>query len=174
MINRGDLGITTHRNHQSRSMNAQIRDLIMEEMDKSPDTKLGCATGWSGPKDLLSKQRCASLLSFIEEKLPLGSWAVHGWGNIMVSGDSVDRHDHSRSHVGGLNELAGCYYVETPFESSPIEFWPDARQSLMILAQEGLLILFPAGLVHSVPTNSGLKPRISIGINIRRANARVS
>ena len=32
--------------------------------------------------------------------------------------------------------------------------------------EEGMLVLFPAWLVHSVPVNEGNEPRISISFNI--------
>jgi uncharacterized protein (TIGR02466 family) len=99
------------------------------------------------------------------------------WANIGPPGSAHDSHMHPN------NFLSAVYYVSVPPGAHRITFW-DPRHQTRILAppveetnvtnseyaniqvQEGMLILFPAWLVHSVPVNDGTDTRISISFNI--------
>jgi len=99
------------------------------------------------------------------------------WANICPSGSGHDSHMHSN------NFLSAVYYVTVPPGGNRITFH-DPRHQIHILAppveqfnvhnsdyanlevEEGMLVLFPAWLVHSVPVNAGNERRISISFNI--------
>jgi uncharacterized protein (TIGR02466 family) len=99
------------------------------------------------------------------------------WANIGPPGSGHDSHLHPN------NFLSAVYYVSVPMGGHQITFW-DPRHQTRIMAppvnetnvtnsdyanmqvQEGMLILFPSWLVHSVPENAGNDTRISISFNI--------
>ncbi|MEE8334723.1 MAG: TIGR02466 family protein, partial [Alphaproteobacteria bacterium] len=99
------------------------------------------------------------------------------WANIGPSGSSHTSHMHAN------NFLSAVYYVTVPRGGHRITFY-DPRPQIHILAPaveqvnihngdfvnfeagEGMLLLFPAWLVHSVPVNTGKENRISISFNI--------
>ncbi len=99
------------------------------------------------------------------------------WANVSPPGSGHDSHMHPN------NFLSAVYYVTVPRGGHRITFW-DPRHQIHILAppveqfnvhnsdfanlevNEGMLLLFPAWLVHSVPVNDGNERRISISFNI--------
>jgi uncharacterized protein (TIGR02466 family) len=103
------------------------------------------------------------------------------WANISPSGTS------HRSHMHANNFLSAVYYVSVPPGGDKITFH-DPRAQIHVVApavkklngynceyvnvevQEGMLILFPAWLVHSVPGNEGDALRMSVSFNINFAN----
>ncbi len=99
------------------------------------------------------------------------------WANIGAAGSSHDSHAHPN------NFLSAVYYVAVPLGGHRITFYdpriqihiitPDVERlnvhnanNVNIEVREGMLLLFPAWLVHSVPVNSANERRISISFNI--------
>jgi uncharacterized protein (TIGR02466 family) len=114
------------------------------------------------------------------------NWQIHGWANINRKGDYHDPHNHPHSY------LSGTYYVKIPQETknkskqrsdvrpNSITFY-DPRpgfnmQSIKndpyidpehtILPTPGLLMLWPASLMHFVHPNLEDETRVSISFNI--------
>ena len=103
------------------------------------------------------------------------------WANISPPGSGHDSHMHPN------NFLSAVYYVAVPPGGHRVTFW-DPRHQIRILAppirepnvhnsdhatlqvEEGMLVLFPSWLVHSVPVNEGEESRISISFNINFTN----
>lgn len=103
------------------------------------------------------------------------------WANISPAGA-----DH-RSHMHANNFLSAVYYVSVPAGGDKITFH-DPRAQIHVMApavkklngynceyvnlevREGMLILFPSWLVHSVPGNAGDGMRISIAFNTNFSN----
>jgi len=103
------------------------------------------------------------------------------WININGKGAFNVRHDHPQSHFSGV------YYVQCPKDSGEIifenphgftafdelscykeEFVNNMTQhkAISIKPTEGLLLIFPAHLQHSVAVNESDEERISIGFNV--------
>ncbi len=99
------------------------------------------------------------------------------WANIHPSDSSHKAHSHPN------NFLSAVYYVTAPPGGREITFWdpriqhyimtPEFEQSnahntehLTIEVEEGMLLLFPSWLVHSVPGSASNERRISISFNI--------
>ncbi len=99
------------------------------------------------------------------------------WANISPSGSS------HRSHMHANNFLSAVYYVTVPRGGHRITFHDPRVQPRIVVpavkernvhnanyvnfeAKEGMLLLFPAWLVHSVPVNTANERRISISFNI--------
>ncbi|MCH8917738.1 MAG: 2OG-Fe(II) oxygenase family protein [Proteobacteria bacterium] len=109
------------------------------------------------------------------------------WANIHPADKSHQAHSHPN------NYLSAVYYVTVPPGGREITFYdpriqqyhltPAFEQSnaynaehLTVEVEEGMLLLFPAWLVHSVPASTSKERRISISFNINFTdfNARIS
>lgn len=99
------------------------------------------------------------------------------WANINPSGASNPPHTHPNNYLGGV------YYVDVPENAGRIIFEdprpqanvvsPRVTQSTAensgraeVAVEEGVLLLFPAWLVHHVPPNPANRNRISISYNL--------
>lgn len=112
-------------------------------------------------------------------------WSLHGWANINRLGDYHDLHNHPHSY------LSGTYYVAMP-EQPPdagsrsdltpgaISFYDPRPQANMTAIRDdgqispqyslqprpGMMLLWPAFLMHLVHPNLSPDPRISVSFNI--------
>jgi len=99
------------------------------------------------------------------------------WANINTKGGTTKPHTHPNNYLGGV------YYVDTPENSGSIQFEDPRAQPKMISprfrkstadnsghvivdVEPGMLLLFPAWLVHSVKPNPSDQLRISISFNL--------
>ena len=119
-----------------------------------------------------------SLNTAIKGKVEIGNY----WININGKGAYNIEHDHPEAHFSGV------YYVNCPKNSGVIVFEnpynfkafneldsynEEFRQrnlqygTMYIEPVDGLLIIFPAHLRHSVPENNSDEERISIAFNLR-------
>jgi uncharacterized protein (TIGR02466 family) len=112
-------------------------------------------------------------LKIAEEGLEITSC----WANINTKGGTTKPHTHPNNYLGGV------YYVDTPENSGSIEFEDPRIQPKLIHprfhgpteensghvtvdVEPGMLLLFPAWLVHSVKPNPSDQLRISISFNL--------
>lgn len=110
-------------------------------------------------------------------------WFVNAWANVNRRGHANQAH----AHPGAL--WSGCYYVAVPEEAeagggleimdprgmAPAMYAPELAPALagcrtmggseVIPPETGLMLLFPAWLVHGVRPYLGDSPRISIAFN---------
>ena len=115
-----------------------------------------------------------SVLAYLE--VAHGRIKVTGcWANVNAPGAGHRIHSHPN------NYLSGVYYVAVPPPGSKI-FFQDPRPSMIMPkprqysrltansanaeSKEGRMLLFPAWLKHSVPSNQGQTDRISISFNL--------
>jgi uncharacterized protein (TIGR02466 family) len=99
------------------------------------------------------------------------------WANVHPANSLHRAHSHPN------NFLSAVYYVTVPPEGNQIAFFdprmqhyiltPAVAQSnaynsehLFFEVEEGMLILFPSWLVHSVPAGEGSASRVSIAFNL--------
>ena len=112
-------------------------------------------------------------------------WQIHGWINVNRSGDYHDPHNHPHCY------LSGTYYVKVPlpvksnlnrrdvrpnhitfydprtgFNMQSISGDPYVDPEHTVLPESGLLMLWPAGLMHFVHPNLSNETRVSISFNI--------
>jgi uncharacterized protein (TIGR02466 family) len=112
-------------------------------------------------------------------------WQIHGWVNINRTGDYHDPHNHPHCY------LSGTYYVKMPpsvpakrqrsdvrpnritfydprttFNMLSIRDDPYVEPEHTVLPEPGLLMLWPAGLMHFVHPNLSDETRVSISFNI--------
>ncbi len=115
---------------------------------------------------------CDSLTLIYDDVAVTGCWA-----NVSERG-----YPH-RPHIHPNNFLSGAYYVRTAPGADAICFHDPRMQAAMIVppsreqdrvnsdtvtldVREGMLVLFPAWLQHSVPPNASDATRVSVAFNL--------
>lgn len=111
-------------------------------------------------------------------KLATKSMEITGcWANINLQGVQHKAHTHPNNFLGGV------YYLDAPVGTASIVFsdprpqayvispvvetsTPENAGKAVITVEEGLLILFPAWLSHSVENGPHEKERVSISFNL--------
>lgn len=118
---------------------------------------------------------CAKFMEFDFENFDLV--ITHMWVNKNGPGDFNKPHIHPNAL------LSGAYYVQTPDKCGNIELYDPVPARLMLAypirtqkpsnsttieyeCQEGLLLVFPSWLLHSVQPNRSQDSRVSISFNI--------
>lgn len=147
---------------------------ILDQRSQDPTSNLGPSTGWSSHKELFRHGPWPDLIRFIfsrlEEREENWKPEISGWANVMKKGDVLLEHDHVKSHLGDVNEFAGVYFLQIPPGSSRLTFKsPGPGLVRDVPAEEGLLVLFPAAEIHSVPLQVVDGIRITISFNVRKA-----
>ncbi len=117
-------------------------------------------------------------------------WSLQGWANVNRLGDYHDPHNHPHAY------LSGTYYVRVPQARATqrnradvrpgcITFYdprgavnmgairddPQVEPELTIAPQPGMVLMWPAFLLHYVHPNLSEEPRISISFNLIVKNA---
>jgi len=166
-------------------INRDIRSRIERIREASPE--LDRSGQWQTDQDLHRHPELAGLVEVVRTTargicdsltLDYGEIAVTGcWANISRTGFA------HRQHIHPNNYLSGAYYVSTAPGSDAIHFHdprpqigvfiPPARNQdhsnpdrVTLDVREGMLVMFPAWLEHSVPANTSETTRISIAFNL--------
>jgi len=112
-------------------------------------------------------------------------WQIHGWANVNRHGDYHDPHNHPHCY------LSGTYYVKVPtaggrnrqrsdlrpnsitlydprtgVNMNAIKGDPYIDPEFTVLPEPGLLMMWPASLMHFVHPNLSDETRVSISFNI--------
>ncbi len=113
------------------------------------------------------------------------NWQIHAWANINRTGDYHDPHNHPHAY------LSGTYYLKMPgegpkkrqrsdvrpnaitfydprtgFNMSSIKDDPYVDPEHTVQPKPGLLMMWPAALMHFVHPNLSDETRISLSFNI--------
>ncbi|MGH8687803.1 MAG: TIGR02466 family protein [Burkholderiales bacterium] len=112
-------------------------------------------------------------------------WSLHGWANVNRLGDYHDPHNHPHAY------LSGTYYVRVPASRatprnradvrpgcislydprvtnmSAIRDDPQSNPELTIAPAAGMILMWPAYLMHFVHPNLADEPRISVSFNLK-------
>jgi uncharacterized protein (TIGR02466 family) len=151
----------------------------------------GSRTNWQTDPNLHRLPQFGEIVSLFEQaghaaaeylKLRSRDLAVTGcWANVNPPGG------HNPSHSHPNNYLSGVYYVSIPDGEGRIAFEDPRIQAQVMLApvtehtafngnivtfevKPGRLLVFPAWLGHSVPTNRSQHNRISMSFNLMFRN----
>ena len=143
--------------------------------------------GWMSPTNLLEYDAFLPLSEYIiaaaEQALGLLRYKFDHfyisecWANMNGTGEIHPRHSHPNCF------LSGVYYVQTPKGCGDIVFYDPRAQAAVLSPQfeeftlqnsdrhylqpdEGMLIMFPSWLEHSVAENKSGADRLSISFNI--------
>jgi len=124
----------------------------------------------------LVKEMTTSVLAFL--KVGHEGFELTGcWGNMNESGSSHKSHSHPN------NFLSGVYYVQTQEGADTINFHDPRAQTgiirppvtelsnentdqVVVNIRDGMFLLFPSWLQHSVDANQSAETRISVSFNI--------
>jgi uncharacterized protein (TIGR02466 family) len=143
--------------------------------------------GWGSPSDLLEREAfapfaecvveaAASALEYMRFKFE-HFYISECWANWNDDGDIHPRHSHPNCF------LSGVYYVKAPEGCGDIVFHDPRPQAAVLYPQltentnqnsdrhyvtpfEGMMILFPSWLEHSVTKNTAGADRLSISFNV--------
>ena len=165
------------------NLKAEIENII------SPRPKVPAGSNWQTPQDLHTRPAFADFVKLVEMaargvarflQIDQHPMTITGcWANINPHGAYHPTHHHPN------NYLSGVYYVAVPPPGSQI-FFQDPRPSMIMPkpreysrltanaanaeSKAGRLLIFPAWLKHSVPSNQGQTDRISISFNLMFKN----
>lgn len=145
------------------------------------------AGGWATPTDLQDRPELQELMDCVRaaatDALAALSLEHEGilvtgcWANVKPPGAGHPSHMHPN------NFLSGVYYVRAPQAGGKILFHDPRHQPFIIsprtsernqynsrnadlAVRDGMMVLFPAWLHHSVTGNAGESERVSISFNI--------
>jgi uncharacterized protein (TIGR02466 family) len=164
-----------------RDWDRSQKDLTTDYRDNDPFNIDLPATNW------LRKQVNQAVVEYLQA---IGidfsvNWQIHGWANLNRIGDYHDPHNHPHCY------LSGTYYVKVPstggqgrqradvrpscitfydprsgFNMQSIRNDPYIEPEFTVLPSPGLLMLWPASLMHFVHPNLSDATRVSISFNI--------
>lgn len=168
-----------------QSLNSKILQVISQI---NPDlAKIPPGGSWQSGQDLHNREQLLDLVSCIHSTaqtvlrfLKVGDNAIEitaCWANINASGASHAIHSHPN------NFLSGIYYVQTHPGADSVNFHDPRPQTgiirppvteltsqntdqVVVTVSDGMLLMFPSYLAHSVAPNASDKPRISVSFNM--------
>lgn len=166
-------------------INAGLRTKMDQLVAAAPDPNH--EGGWQTAHDLHTLPEMRELTDYFTEAVNevLDAFSVKHKG-VKITGCWANISPPGGTHIGHMhpnNFLSAVYYVSVPPGANRITFH-DPRHQIHILApdvkemnvhnsdyvnievEEGMLLLFPSWLIHSVPANASDRRRISISFNI--------
>lgn len=176
------------------AFNAKILEAVARLEGEIPSVHRSNVGGWHSNADLHRNAAFAPLRRIIENAA-IGCAAHLGFdfekADLVFQGMWANRNgrgDYNKSHVHPNAMLSGTYYAKVPPESGNIEFYDPVRERTMYSfpmkpgaagrkkleykCREGMLLLFPSWLSHSVQSNRSDDARVSIAFNIESAPKR--
>jgi uncharacterized protein (TIGR02466 family) len=174
-------------------LQAQLHDTISARvlpalsLMRSQHPPLGHGEGWQSIQTLHTLEEFQELVSPVRQAvqgvlgfLRIGYDAFEitaCWATVLAPGAEHRVHDHPN------NFLSGVYYLRTHAGADTINFHDPRSQAgvirppvteltaenteqVVVRVQDGMLLLFPAYLRHSVDANASQEDRISISFNI--------
>ncbi len=168
-----------------QAMDAKILGVLAGMRRDLP--KLAPGEGWQSERTLHQREEfrefisCAnkavgSVLRFL--RIGYDAFEVTGcWANVLAKGAAHRTHSHPN------NFLSGVYYVRTQPGADTINFHDPRSQSgiirppvveltaentdqVVVRVKNGMLLVFPAYLQHSVDANASEEERVSISFNV--------
>lgn len=176
----------------AEGLNDTLEKAILAQRSRHPGITRSNSGGWHSDSDLFqwggepTRQLAREVVALAEENTcdlrPAAErhcgWTLEGWANVNDSGAGNLPHSHGGCYWSAV------YYVRIDGEGGEL-ILHDPRlpaldmhapllrfkhcapeQELSIRPKAGLLVLFPAWLVHSVVTFRGPGVRISVAINL--------
>ncbi len=168
-----------------QSVNSSILQVINQIKPDLAEIPQG--ESWQSGPDLHNHEQLVDLISCIDStaqtvlrflKVGQNEFEITGcWANINASGASHAMHSHPN------NFLSGIYYVLTHPGADSVNFHDPRPQTgiirppvteltsqntdqVVVTVSDGMLLMFPSYLAHSVAPNESSKLRISISFNM--------
>ncbi|HLF29509.1 MAG TPA: 2OG-Fe(II) oxygenase family protein [Xanthomonadales bacterium] len=174
--------LTSGFHHRISSKILQVLNQINPDLAEIPPRG-----SWQSQQDLHNREQLLDLVSCIHStaqtvlkflKVGYNALEITGcWVNINASGAAHAMHSHPN------NFLSGIYYVATRPGANSVSFHDPRPQTsvirppvteltshntdqVVVTVSDGMLLIFPSYLAHSVAPNESDKPRISISFNL--------
>jgi uncharacterized protein (TIGR02466 family) len=179
------------------TLNVALRDLILERERTIPSLSKSNQGGWQSPPDFFDwpasevatlEQLAIASLKVATARVPIPphlriEFEVSGWAAVNRKGD------YNTTHVHPGATWSGVYYVDAgdeaadapgavlefshPVTAALMTFFPGVLPSARVVRPEnGMIILFPSYLQHSVRMYDGERPRICVPFNARLRSVR--
>lgn len=171
------------------ALNAELRDLILEQERASTSLVKSNQGGWQSPTDFFHWEGAAvaTLTRYARRAVEVATSGIIPQ-NLKIefhlsSWAAVNRKGHyNTTHVHPMATWSGVYYVdpgdedpdspggllefEHPIMASVMTFFPGVLPSARLVRPEaGMMILFPSYLQHSVRMYHGERPRVCVPFN---------
>lgn len=145
--------------------NQHIKSIILTHGDiqnRRTNVKASMTSWWIHKNETIFAELCAQAIELAEKNGPhkIGMETSECWGALYREGDFTLTHDH------WPNLWSWVYNVESCSECSPLKFQTQYHTH-EIPPKEGNMILFPAWILHSVPTHTCKHDRIVVAGNIK-------
>jgi uncharacterized protein (TIGR02466 family) len=172
------------------ALNAELRDLILEQERAAPPMVKSNQGGWQSPTDFFTwgGSAVATLRHLASRAVEIATARLPIPPNLRIefhlsSWAAVNRKGHyNTTHVHPMAAWSGVYYVDPgdeapdapnavlefahPITASVMTFFPGVLPSARVVRPEaGMIILFPSYLQHSVRLYHGERPRICVPFN---------
>lgn len=148
---------------------------------------------WAGPPGealLIAARRLADAFTAVdgEDGLEMGGpeWKVNAWANVNGPGDANRAHHHPAAFWSGVYwvdagqvdgaDCGGQFEIQDPRGVLPAFYAPRVRYAVagclsaggedFFVPRTGVMVLFPAWMVHAVRAYSGPRRRISVAFNL--------
>jgi uncharacterized protein (TIGR02466 family) len=168
---------------------APINKSILSSLEEigAPLTNLKPGESWQSDHNLHEQEQFRSATDWIKAAADnvldylkvthTGAKLTGCWANVNAPGASHRLHSHRN------NYLSGVYYVQVPEGANTINFFdprtqagvirppvsvftPENTEQVVLKVREGMVMIFPAWLQHSVDANLGNQARISLSFNV--------
>ena len=157
----------------------------------APLAHLKPGESWQSDHNLHEREQFGSVTSWMKtaadnvlhylKVINTGAHLTGCWANVNAPGASHRLHSHRN------NYLSGVYYVQASDGANTINFFdpraqagvirppvsaliPENTEQVVLKVQEGMIMIFPAWLQHSVDANLSSQARISLSFNIMLSN----
>jgi uncharacterized protein (TIGR02466 family) len=176
----------------NRVLNEELERAILELQRENPSEPRSGYGGWQSPNDLFSYDRqeievlrnlCAQAIADCIAEVSGGSAAevaleIFAWANVLQPGGYHTFHIHPHSHFSGvyyvragepdlLRSKSGVLSLYEPRAGGAMGFFPGLGfgEDCEIFPEDGMLVLFPSFLGHSVHPFTGSGRRITVAFN---------
>ena len=152
-------------------LNKYLKETILEHREKYPQSNISNVKCWHSewntheinPKFTGFAKRILGISTFLSKEYyntDRQLWIQDFWAMMYENGDKAVKHDHFPSI------FACCYYVDVDAKSSPIIFENDYGKSLTVQPENGMLLIWGAGIKHMVLPTNGTRMAISLNIEV--------
>lgn len=176
------------------AMDAALRDTILARRRKHPGSNHSNLGGWQSDMGLLhwggnpARSLAREVLALadtvtVDEAQPdrPHNWSLEAWANVNEAGHANLPHSHAGAsgcfwsavyYLTAADGAGGALLFDDPrgpmvgTHGPSLRFRGGTERRLQLAPEAGLLILFPAWLIHSVLPWQGSTPRISIAFNL--------
>lgn len=171
------------------SIYTSLNNSILKELAQigAPLSRLKIAESWQSDHDLHKHELFAPVINWMKvaadnvlgylKIVHNGAQLTGCWANVNAPGASHRLHSHRN------NYLSGVYYVRVPEGADTINFFdpraqagvirppvseltPENTEQVVLKVKEGMIMIFPAWLQHSVDANHSNQARVSLSFNI--------